>query len=238
MADQVFEEARRKARVGMTSESDLAILSPPISPQIWQAHFQSPPLRLGVMASGTGSNFSAIAQAIDEDRLNAQIQVVVYNNPNAGVMQRAAQRNIATCLLNHRDFETRESLDQAIVDTLRHHQVDWIIMAGWMRCVTNVLIDAYRDRVINIHPSLLPSFPGIRAVEQALAAGVAIAGCTVHHVVLEVDSGPIVMQAAVPIFPDDTSESLHQRIHHQEHKIYPVAIALASGKAALAGKEI
>ncbi|MGB3492828.1 MAG: phosphoribosylglycinamide formyltransferase [Elainellaceae cyanobacterium] len=230
MTDRVVEEAHQ----GIDCESDTVILSPPISPQLWQMHRQSPPLRLGVMASGTGSNFSAIAQAIEEGRLNAQIQVVIYNNPDAGVVQRAQQKNIATCLLNHREFETRESLDQAIVDTLYHHQVDWVIMAGWMRRVTNVLIDAYRDRVINIHPSLLPSFPGIHAVEQALAAGVAIAGCTVHHVVLEVDSGPILMQAAVPVFPDDTSDSLHQRIHRQEHQIYPLAIVLASGKAALA----
>lgn len=230
MTDRVFKESHQ----GIDREPDRAIVSPPISPQIWQAHHHSPTLRLGVMASGTGSNFSAIAQAIEEGRLNAQIQVVIYNNPEAGVVQRAQQKNIATCLLNHREFETRESLDQAIVDTLHHYQVDWVIMAGWMRRVTNVLIDAYRDRVINIHPSLLPSFPGIHAVEQALASGVAIAGCTVHHVVLEVDSGPILMQAAVPVFPDDTSDSLHQRIHLQEHQIYPLAIVLASGKAALA----
>lgn len=236
MADPAFKEAQQVAREERNDTPDAAILSPPISPQIWQAHRHAPALRLGIMASGTGSNFSAIAQAIEEGRLNAQIQVVIYNNPNAGVVQRAAQRKVATCLLNHRNFETRESLDQAIVDTLHRHQVDWVIMAGWMRRVTNVLIDAYRDRVINIHPSLLPSFPGIHAVEQALAAGVAIAGCTVHQVVLEVDSGPILMQAAVPVFPDDTSESLHQRIHIQEHQIYPLAIALASGKAALAAQ--
>lgn len=236
MVDSVIQEASQDIYRERKNEPDLAILSPSVSPQVWQAHHQAYPLRLGIMASGTGSNFSAIAQAIDEGRLNAQISVVIYNNPNAGVVQRAEQRQIPACLLDHRKFETREALDQAIVETLNDYQVNWVIMAGWMRRVTNVLIDAYRDRVMNIHPSLLPSFPGIRAVEQALEAGVAVAGCTVHQVVLEVDSGPILMQAAVPVFPDDTSDSLHQRIHLQEHKIYPLAIALASGKAILAAQ--
>lgn len=213
--------------------SSAALLSPSIAPQIWQAHHQTAPLQLGILASGTGSNFVAIAQAIEAGQLNAHIQTVIYNNPNAGVVERAKQRNISTCLLNHRNFKSREALDQAIVDTLHQSQVDWVIMAGWMRRVTHVLIDAFQERVLNIHPSLLPSFPGIRAVEQALAAGVTITGCTVHHVVLEVDSGPIIMQAAVPVLPDDTPDSLHQRIHVQEHRLYPLAIALAAGQAQL-----
>ncbi|MEM9212883.1 MAG: phosphoribosylglycinamide formyltransferase [Cyanobacteria bacterium P01_F01_bin.150] len=196
-----------------------------------EAHFKAPSLRLGIMASGSGSNFEAIAQAIAQKQLNAQIQVVIYNNPDAGVVERAKQWGIPAILINHRDFENRESLDQEIVTTLQTYQVDWVIMAGWMRCVTEILINAFPKRVLNIHPSLLPSFPGLHAVKQALDAGVTLAGCTVHHVVLAVDSGPIVMQAAVPVLPNDTEETLHNRIHNQEHAIYPMAIALAAASS-------
>jgi phosphoribosylglycinamide formyltransferase 1 len=186
------------------------------------------PLKLGILASGSGSNFEAIAQAIADRRLNAQVQVLIYNNPEAKAANRAQQRGIPAILLNHRNFESRESFDQAIAQVLHQHDVDWVIMAGWMRRVTQELIDAFPDRILNIHPSLLPSFPGIRAVEQAIAAGVKIAGCTVHFACLEVDSGSILMQAAVPVLPDDTVETLHQRIQVQEHRIFPLAIALAA----------
>jgi phosphoribosylglycinamide formyltransferase 1 len=189
------------------------------------------PLKLGVLASGSGSNFEAIAQAIADHQLHAQIQVLIYNNPQAKVVARAAHWGVPTVLLNHREFSSREALDQAIVYTLQQHGVEWVIMAGWMRVVTQVLVDAFPDRLLNIHPSLLPSFPGIRAIEQALAAGVKITGCTVHYVRLEVDSGPILMQAAVPVLPDDTSETLHQRVQIQEHRIFAAAIALAAAQA-------
>jgi phosphoribosylglycinamide formyltransferase-1 len=180
------------------------------------------------MASGSGSNFEAIAQAIRDRRLNAQIQVVIYNNPEAKVVERAKRFNVPAVLLNHRDFESREELDRAIVKTLKHHNIEWLVMAGWMRIVTPVLLNAFPGRVLNIHPSLLPSFKGNRAVEQALAAGVKITGCTVHLVVPEVDSGEIIMQAAVPVLPSDTAETLQNRIHIQEHVVYPCAIALAA----------
>ena len=203
----------------------------PVTASLMETHFNAPPLRLGIMASGSGSNFEAIAQAIDNKQLNAQIQVVIYNNPGAGVFERTKRWHTPAVLLNHREFDSREALDREIVRTLQQHHVDWVIMAGWMRCVTQVLLEAFPNRVLNIHPSLLPSFPGLHAVRQALEAGVTVAGCTVHHVVLAVDSGPIVMQAAVPVFSNDTEESLHNRIHAQEHAIYPVAIALAAVSA-------
>jgi phosphoribosylglycinamide formyltransferase-1 len=184
-------------------------------------------ISLGIMASGSGSNLEAIAQSIADQKLNAQIQVLIYNNPTANVAARADRWGIPKVLLNHRDFASREDLDWAIVQTLKQNQVEWVIMAGWMRIVTQVLLDAFSDRVLNIHPSLLPSFKGAHAMEQALAAQVRITGCTVHLVRLEVDSGPIIMQAAVPVLPDDTLETLHHRIQVQEHQIYPIAIALA-----------
>lgn len=186
------------------------------------------PLKLGVLASGSGSNFAAIATAIAAGKLLAQIQVLVYNNPTALAAERADRLHIPKVLLNHREFADREALDQAIVAVLQQHQVDWVIMAGWMRIVTPVLINAFPQRILNLHPSLLPSFPGAKAIEQALAKQVKITGCTVHYVELAVDSGPIVMQAAVPVLPDDTVETLHQRIQIQEHRIYPMAIALAA----------
>ncbi|MBD2185670.1 phosphoribosylglycinamide formyltransferase [Planktothrix sp. FACHB-1355] len=186
------------------------------------------PLKLGIMASGNGSNFEAVAEAIASGELNAKTQVLIYNNPDAKVVARAERWGVPSLLLNHRDYQKREDLDAKIVETFQQFGVEWVIMAGWMRIVTPVLIDAFPNRLINIHPSLLPSFRGVRAIEQALATGVKITGCTVHLVVPEVDSGPILMQAAVPILPNDTSETLHARIQVQEHRILPRAIALAA----------
>jgi phosphoribosylglycinamide formyltransferase-1 len=185
-------------------------------------------LKLGIMASGSGTNFEAIAQAIADGQLPAQIQVLIYNNPDAKVQERAQRWGVPCVLLNHRHYSSREDLDRAIVETLQQYEVEWVVMAGWMRVVTQVLLDGFPQRVINIHPSLLPSFRGLHGVEQALKAEVKITGCTVHLVSLEVDSGPILLQAAVPILEDDTPETLHARIQIQEHKILPPAIILAA----------
>ena len=186
------------------------------------------PLQLGVMASGSGTNFESIANAIAKQELDAQVKVLIYNNPDAKVKYRAEKWQIPAILIDHRDYKKREALDHQIVNTLKEYGVEWVIMAGWMRIVTQVLLDGFPDRVINIHPSLLPSFKGIRAIEQALAAGVKITGCTVHKVSLAVDSGAIIMQAAVPILPNDTPDTLHARVQVQEHLILPQAIALAA----------
>ena len=206
-------------------DSTLSLVSPDISADTLRT--QSP-LKLGILASRNGSNFEAVAQAIKDGQLNAQIQVLIYNNPDAYAAVRAAKWGVPAVLLNHRDYKSREELDEQIVQTLRQYDVEWVVMAGWMRLVTSVFIDAFPDKIINIHPSLLPSFKGGRAVEEALASGVKITGCTVHLVCLEMDSGPIVMQAAVPVLPDDTPETLHARIQVQEHRILPQAIALAA----------
>jgi len=186
------------------------------------------PARLGILASGQGSNMVAIADAIAQNRLHAEIQLVIYNNPGAKVADHAENLGIPAILLNHRQFDSREALEHKIVMAFRQHGVEWVIMAGWMRRVTQVLLDAFPQRVLNIHPSLLPSFPGVRAVEQALHAGVKVSGCTVHYAILAVDSGPIIAQAVVPVFPDDTPQTLQARIQVQEHRIYPAAIALAT----------
>lgn len=183
------------------------------------------PIKLGILASGSGSNFEVIAQKIRDGQLNAQIQVLVYNNPKAKVKQRAEKFEISNILVNHRHYPTRESFDQQVVDTLNQYDLDLVVFAGWMRIATQVLVAAFPHQIINLHPSILPSFPGIRAVEQALESGVKITGCTVHIVELAVDSGPILMQAAVPVLPQDTPETLHQRIQFCEHQIMVGAIA-------------
>ncbi|BAQ66599.1 phosphoribosylglycinamide formyltransferase [Geminocystis sp. NIES-3709] len=202
-----------------------------ISPSLTKEQLQlENTVRLGVMASGSGSNFEAIAQAINEGRLNAKIEVLIYNNPNAKVKERADRLNIPTVLLNHKDYKTRKAFDKAIVKVFQTHQVQWVVMAGWMRIITQELLNAYPQKVINIHPSILPSFKGINAVEQSLEAKVKVTGCTVHLVDLEVDSGLILIQAVVPIFPDDTADSLHDRIQIQEHRIIVDGIALAVKK--------
>ena len=200
-----------------------------ISPDVHSYQVSSlQPLKLGIMASGNGSNFEVIAQAIADGKINAQIQVLIYNNPGAKAAARAEKWGVEAVLLNHRDYKNREKFDNQIVQTLQQYDVAFVVMAGWMRLVTQVLIDAFPHRMINIHPSLLPSFKGVQAVEQALAAKVKITGCTVHLVSLEVDSGEILIQAAVPVLPDDTSETLHARIQVQEHMILPIAISLLS----------
>ena len=209
------------------NNSHYSLISPAISESKLSKYS---PLKLGILASGSGSNFEAIAEAINNQKLNAQIQVMIYNNPEAKVIFRAEKWGIPSVFLNHREYKTREKFDSKIVKTLQEYDVEWVIMAGWMRIVTKILIDAFPNQIINIHPSLLPSFKGIKAVEQALKAGVKITGCTVHLVDIEVDNGPILMQAAVPILLDDIPETLHERIQVQEHKIIVSAIALAASR--------
>lgn len=211
-------------------ETTANLISPVIFPRL---HLNNSPLKLGIMASGSGSNFEAVAEAIAAQKLNAKIQVLIYNNPGIKAVTRAEKWGVPAVFLNHRDYKKRENFDSKIVETLQQYQVDWVVMAGWMRLVTPVLIDAFPDKIINIHPSLLPSFKGVRAVEQALEAGVKITGCTAHLVSLEVDSGPILVQAAVPILPNDTPETLHARIQVQEHLILPQGIALAANLSLL-----
>lgn len=200
-----------------------------ISPQLPHPLFiPGNPIKLGILASGSGSNFEVIAQKIKNGQLNAQIEVLVYNNPQAKVKQRAKKFQVPAILVNHRDYKTRETFDQQVVNTLNKYDLDLIVFAGWMRIATQVLVDAFPQKMINLHPAILPSFPGIRGVEQALEFGVKITGCTVHIVELKVDSGPIVIQAAVPVLPQDTPETLHKRIQFLEHQIMVGAIALIS----------
>lgn len=194
---------------------------------------------IGVLISGNGSNLQAIIDAIEEKRLDAVIRVVISNREDAYGLARARKHNIATELLDHRKFSSREAYDQALVDLLQQRQVELVILAGFMRLLSPVLVKAYSNRIMNIHPALLPSFPGLHVQKKALEHGVRFSGCTVHFVNEGCDEGPIIIQAVVPVFPDDTEESLSSRILKEEHRIYPRAIQLYSeGRLHVAGRKV
>ena len=182
--------------------------------------------RLGVLVSGRGSNLQAIIDAVHDRRLDATLTVVVSNRADAAGLARARHAGIEAIYLNPRDHADRHAYDSAIVATLRRHQVALVCLAGFMRLVGRPLLDAFPNRILNIHPSLLPSFRGLDAQRQALEHGVRVSGATVHFVVEELDAGPIVLQAAVPVLEDDTVETLAARILVEEHRIYPEAIGL------------
>jgi phosphoribosylglycinamide formyltransferase 1 len=191
---------------------------------------QHRPIRLALMASGAGTNVEAIVGACREGRLQAEVALLVVNRADCGARERAERLGIPCELLDHRDFPSREALDLALIERFHRVAADLVVMAGWMRIVTAVLIEALPDRLINIHPSLLPSFRGMDAVGQALAAGVRLTGCSAHLVRPEVDAGPVLVQAAVPVLDGDDHASLSRRIQRQEHRILPLAIALAAAR--------
>ena len=180
--------------------------------------------RLGVLVSGRGSNLQAIIDAVADGALDAQIAVVVSNREGAAGLERARRAGIPTATIRHTDYDSREAFDLAVVDELRQRDVGLVCLAGFMRLLSPAFLRAFPDAVLNIHPSLLPSFPGLDAQRQAWEHGVAVSGATVHVVTPELDGGPIVRQAAVPVRPDDTPASLAARILEAEHRIYPEAI--------------
>jgi phosphoribosylglycinamide formyltransferase-1 len=181
---------------------------------------------LGILISGRGSNLQAILDAIRDGKLAARVGIVISNVPGAPGLERARKAGVPTEVLSHRDFASREKYDEALVERLRAHQVDVVCLAGFMRLLSPVFVRAFRGRILNVHPSLLPSFPGLHAQRQALDHGVKVTGATVHLVDEELDHGPILLQSAVPVLEDDDEESLSARILKQEHRIYPQAIAL------------
>jgi phosphoribosylglycinamide formyltransferase 1 len=182
--------------------------------------------RLGVLISGRGSNLQSIIQAISQGRLNAQIAIVVSNRHDAAGLKRASEAGIETMCLAPRDYTGRDAYDRALASTLDARGVDVVCLAGFMRLVGAPLLAAFPNRMLNIHPSLLPAFPGLDAQRQALEYGVRVTGATVHLVTSELDGGPIVLQSAVPVLDDDTVETLSSRILVEEHRIYPEAIQM------------
>ena len=181
---------------------------------------------LGVLISGRGSNLQAIIDAIAAGTLDARIAVVISNRPDAAGLERARKAGIETLVLSHRDYPSREEYDRVLAEHLRARGVGLVCLAGFMRLLSPVFIRAFPNAILNIHPSLLPAFPGLDAQHQAWAHGVKLAGATVHLVDCNLDAGPIVLQRAVPVLEDDTPDTLSARILEEEHKLYPEAIRL------------
>ena len=205
-------------------------------------------LRIGVLASGRGSNLQAIIDAVETGSLKANLALVLSNKSDAQALERAKRHGAPAIFLDAKPFSTkspdpvakqaaREAYDRAVLDVLKQHDIELVILAGYMRIVTSVLISAYPNRMMNIHPSLLPAFPGLDVQQKALDWGVKVSGCTVHFVTEGVDEGPIIIQAAVPVLDSDTADSLAARILVEEHRIYPKAIQLyAEGRLRVDGR--
>ncbi|MFO0776986.1 MAG: phosphoribosylglycinamide formyltransferase [Nitrospira sp.] len=201
------------------------------------------PLHVAVLASGRGSNLQAIIDGIEAGQVQAQIVAVISNKKDAVALERARKHGLKDLFVDPKPFagrpDSREAYDRALLEVLQQHGVELVLLAGYMKIVTAVLVNAYADRMMNIHPSLLPSFPGLDVQKKAIEWGCKLAGCTVHFVTEGVDEGPIIIQAAVPILDTDTSETLAARILVQEHNLYPRAVQLfAEGRLRVDGRRV
>jgi len=195
-------------------------------------------VKLGVLVSGSGSNLQAIIDNIEGGRLDARIQIIVSNLPEVYALERARKHGLSSLVLPHKGLK-REEFDQKVVEVLKAHDVELVILAGFMRIITPVLLRAFPMRVMNIHPALLPAFPGTHVWQAEVDSGVKFAGCTVHFVDEGTDTGPILLQAVVPVYDEDTADTLNARILKQEHKIYSQAIQLyAAGKIKIQGRRV
>lgn len=198
-------------------------------------------LRIGVLGSGSGSNMQSILDAIQSGALDARLVCVICDVPGAGILDRARKHSIPAYALDAAPFKTKldGEAERRYIETLRKHDVDTVVLAGFMRIVKPRLLHAFPNRVLNIHPALLPAFPGVHAWEQALTYGTKIAGCTVHFVDEGTDSGPIIVQRAVSVLPGDTPSTLHARIQEQEHLAYPEALRLlAANRLRVNGRQV
>jgi phosphoribosylglycinamide formyltransferase 1 len=196
-------------------------------------------INLGVLVSGSGSNFQSIIDHIEAGRLDGIIKVVISSNADAYALVRARKHCIPSVILEHKQFPDRDEFDRNMIEILRSHDVELVVMAGFMRVLTPLLLRTFPMRVMNIHPALLPSFPGMHGQKKAFDYGVKFSGCTVHFADEGVDTGPIIIQAVVPAYDDDTEESLSNRILEEEHRIYSQAIQLyAEGKLEIVGRKV
>ena len=196
-------------------------------------------LRIGVLASGRGSNLQAIIDASENGKIDASVVVVISDVSDAYALERAKKHGIPGFHINPKDFKNKKEYEEAIVNKLRKLDIRLVILAGYMRLVTNVLIAAFEGNIMNIHPALLPSFKGLHAQQQALEYGVRYSGCSVHFVTVDVDGGPVILQAVVPVYDNDNEETLSARILEKEHLIYPEAVQLfAEGRLKREGKRV
>jgi phosphoribosylglycinamide formyltransferase-1 len=201
------------------------------------------PLRVAVLASGRGSNLQAMIDAIEAGQVRAKIVAVISNKKDAVALERARRHRLSDIFVDPKPYagrpDSREAYDRELLEVLNQHDVELVLLAGYMKIVTKVLVDAYANRMMNIHPSLLPCFPGLDVQKKAIDWGCKLAGCTVHFVTEGVDEGPIILQAAVPILDHDTPDTLAARILEQEHKIYPRAVQLfAEGRLRVDGRRV
>jgi phosphoribosylglycinamide formyltransferase-1 len=197
------------------------------------------PFRIAVFASGSGTNFQAIVDAVASGKLDVIVELLVCDRPQAHVVDRATQAGVNTFVFRSKDYTSREQYEAEIIAELEARQIDLIVMAGYMRLITDTLINPYYGRIINIHPSLLPAFPGVNSIGQALNYGVKVTGVTVHFVDGGLDSGPVIAQRAVEISANDTETSLADRIHALEHELYPQTIAwFRDGRVHLEGRKV
>lgn len=196
-------------------------------------------IRIGVLASGRGSNLQALLDACREGRIDGQVAVVISDRADAYALERASLAGVAAIFCDPATYGGKNAYNMALAETLKARAIDLVCLAGYMRIVRRPLLEAYAGRMLNIHPSLLPAFPGLDAQAQALTYGVKVAGCTVHFVTEGMDDGPIVVQAAVPVLDGDTVESLSERILAEEHRVYPEAVQLfATGRLRLEGRRV
>ncbi|MFQ5683475.1 MAG: phosphoribosylglycinamide formyltransferase [Candidatus Binatia bacterium] len=194
---------------------------------------------LGVLISGSGTNLQAIIDAAEEKKIDATVSVVISNKEDAFGLVRARRHHIPTEVVDHRKFATREAYDQVLIDILRANGVELVILAGFMRLLSPLLVKEFSNHIMNVHPALLPSFPGLHVQKKAIEHGVRFSGCTVHFVNEECDQGPIIIQAVVPVFLDDTVDTLSARILKAEHRIFPRAIQLYSeGRLRVVGRRV
>lgn len=196
-------------------------------------------ISIGVLVSGNGSNLQAIIDNSLAGKIDAEVKVVVSDNDSAPALARAKKAGIPSVAISRKDYESKTAFENTIVDTLKDHNVDLVCLAGFMRILSPVILNSFRGKIINIHPALLPSFPGLHAQKQALDYGVKVSGCTVHFVDEGTDTGPIIIQALVPVIEDDTEETLSARILKEEHRIYSEAIQLfAKGRLEIRGRSV
>ncbi len=196
--------------------------------------------RVGVLASGRGTDFQSLVDARDRKELDVDLAVLVCNVPDAPVIERARRAHVPAVTIDHRPFgKDRDGFERAVIDVLREHRVDLVVFAGFMRIVTATLVDAFPNRIMNIHPSLLPAFPGAHAHRDVLAAGARVSGCTIHFVDASVDGGPYILQKALAVLDDDTEETLEARILEWEHRLLPLAVRLfAEGRLRVEGRRV
>ena len=201
-----------------------------ISPEISNLRDFSPKLKIAILASGEGSNFQELIDLSKSNKFDIDIRLLITNKSEAGCLSKAKKSNISYNIIKVSDYENKEYFEEEIINTIKKHDIELVVMAGWMKIMSSKFVNAFKNKIINIHPSLLPSFKGNNAIKEALKNGSKITGCSVHYVEPEVDSGSLIMQAAVSISDQDNIDSITKKIHLLEHKILPLSISQAGYK--------